>query len=65
MLKLGLAAAQYDEPELNVGDYVEDQIESVKFDRVTTQTAKQVIVQKFVKLNVDLLLKLTKNKLVK
>jgi N utilization substance protein A len=44
--EISLAAAQYDEPELNVGDYVEDQIESVKFDRVTTQTAKQVIVQK-------------------
>lgn len=44
--EMSLAAAQYDEPELNVGDYVEDQIESVKFDRVTTQTAKQVIVQK-------------------
>jgi len=39
-------AAQYDEPEIQIGDYVEDQIESVKFDRVTTQTAKQVIVQK-------------------
>jgi N utilization substance protein A len=44
--EMSLAAAQYDEPELNVGDFVEDQIESVKFDRVTTQTAKQVIVQK-------------------
>ncbi|PKG84579.1 transcription termination/antitermination protein NusA [Colwellia sp. 75C3] len=44
--EIGLAAAQYSDPELNVGDYSEDQIESVKFDRVTTQTAKQVIVQK-------------------
>jgi N utilization substance protein A len=44
--EISLAAAQYDDPELNAGDYVEDQIESVKFDRVTTQTAKQVIVQK-------------------
>ncbi|ASP49234.1 transcription termination factor NusA [Cognaticolwellia beringensis] len=44
--EISLAAAQYDDPELNVGDFVEDQIESVKFDRVTTQTAKQVIVQK-------------------
>ncbi len=44
--EITLAAAQYDDPELKVGDYVEDQIESVKFDRVTTQTAKQVIVQK-------------------
>lgn len=44
--EIGLAAAQYDDPELKVGDYAEDQIESVTFDRVTTQTAKQVIVQK-------------------
>jgi len=44
--EISLAAAQYEDPELNAGDYVEDQIESVKFDRVTTQTAKQVIVQK-------------------
>lgn len=44
--EITLAAAQYDQPELNAGDYVEDLIESVTFDRVTTQTAKQVIVQK-------------------
>jgi N utilization substance protein A len=44
--EISLAAAQFDDPELNAGDYVEDQIESVTFDRVTTQTAKQVIVQK-------------------
>lgn len=44
--EISLAAAQYDNPELSIGDYVEDQIESVTFDRVTTQTAKQVIVQK-------------------
>jgi transcription termination/antitermination protein NusA len=44
--EMSLSAAQYDNEELQLGDYVEDQIESVKFDRVTTQTAKQVIVQK-------------------
>lgn len=44
--EISLAAAQYDDESLNVGDYVEEQIESVKFDRITTQTAKQVIVQK-------------------
>ncbi len=44
--EMTLEAAQYDQPELKAGDYVEEQIESVKFDRVTTQTAKQVIVQK-------------------
>ncbi|MEW6982059.1 transcription termination factor NusA [Colwelliaceae bacterium 6471] len=44
--EIGLAAAQYDNESIQVGEYVEDQIESVKFDRITTQTAKQVIVQK-------------------
>jgi N utilization substance protein A len=44
--EMTVSAAQYDDPALNVGDYIEDQIESVTFDRVTTQTAKQVIVQK-------------------
>jgi N utilization substance protein A len=44
--EMSLSAAQYDQPELELGAYVEEQIESVKFDRVTTQTAKQVIVQK-------------------
>ncbi|GLX77203.1 transcription termination/antitermination protein NusA [Thalassotalea insulae] len=44
--EIGLAAAQYDDDSVQVGDYVEEQIESVKFDRITTQTAKQVIVQK-------------------
>jgi len=44
--EMSLSAAQYDEPEIGLGDFVEEQIESVKFDRITTQTAKQVIVQK-------------------
>ncbi|NQZ86049.1 MAG: transcription termination/antitermination protein NusA [Colwellia sp.] len=44
--EMTLSAAQYDDETLQLGDYIEDQIESVKFDRVTTQTAKQVIVQK-------------------
>ncbi|MCG9759061.1 MULTISPECIES: transcription termination factor NusA [Pseudoalteromonas] len=39
-------AAQVDEPDIQLGDYVEEQIESIKFDRITTQMAKQVIVQK-------------------
>ncbi len=44
--EMSVSAAQYDEPEIDLGGYVEEQIESVKFDRITTQTAKQVIVQK-------------------
>lgn len=49
--EITLEAARFEDESLNVGDYVEDQIESVTFDRITTQTAKQVIVQKVVKLN--------------
>ncbi|QWF72249.1 transcription termination/antitermination protein NusA [Methylomonas paludis] len=41
-----LEAAQIDEPNLAVGDYVEEEIESVDFCRIAAQTAKQVIIQK-------------------
>ena len=44
--EITLSAAQVDEPDAVVGDFVEEQIESIAFDRITTQTAKQVIVQK-------------------
>jgi len=44
--EITLSAARMDEPDIQLGDYIEDQIESIKFDRITTQTAKQVIVQK-------------------
>ena len=44
--EMTLSAAQIDSPDIQVGDYVEDEIESIQFDRITTQTAKQVIVQK-------------------
>lgn len=41
--EITLAAACLDEPDIQLGDYVEDQIESVAFDRITMQTARQVI----------------------
>ncbi|MFV0576234.1 MAG: transcription termination factor NusA [Vibrio sp.] len=44
--EISLEAAKFDDESLELGDYVEDDIESVTFDRITTQTAKQVIVQK-------------------
>ncbi|MCC4799676.1 transcription termination factor NusA [Enterovibrio norvegicus] len=44
--EITLEAAQFEDETMSVGDYVEDDIESVTFDRITTQTAKQVIVQK-------------------
>ena len=45
-LEITIEAAQYDDESIQLDDYVEDEIESVTFDRITTQTAKQVIVQK-------------------
>ncbi|WP_413795898.1 transcription termination factor NusA [Aeromonas dhakensis] len=44
--EITLEAAQIEQPDIQIGEYVEDQIDSVTFDRITTQTAKQVIVQK-------------------
>ncbi|MCW8957396.1 MAG: transcription termination factor NusA, partial [Gammaproteobacteria bacterium] len=44
--EITLEAAQVDNPDIALGDYVEDQIESVEFGRIAAQTAKQVIVQK-------------------
>ncbi|MGF1908962.1 transcription termination factor NusA [Vibrio kasasachensis] len=44
--EISFDAANYDDEEVQLGDYIEDEIESVTFDRITTQTAKQVIVQK-------------------
>lgn len=44
--EITLEAAKFDDPEVELGGFIEDEIESVAFDRITTQTAKQVIVQK-------------------
>jgi N utilization substance protein A len=44
--EIPLSAARAEDPELQPGDYVEDQIESIDFGRIAAQTAKQVIVQK-------------------
>ncbi|MGL9760082.1 MAG: transcription termination factor NusA [Symbiopectobacterium sp.] len=44
--EITLEAAQFEDPSIELDGYIEDQIESVTFDRITTQTAKQVIVQK-------------------
>lgn len=44
--QMTVSAAQFDEPHLQVGDWVEEQVESVGFGRIAAQTAKQVIVQK-------------------
>ncbi len=44
--QITLSAAQVEEPELQLGDYTEEEIDSVDFGRIAAQTAKQVIVQK-------------------
>lgn len=44
--EITLEAAIFDDPKSKLGGYIEDEIKSVPFDRITTQTAKQVIVQK-------------------
>ena len=44
--QITLSAAQFEQPELGIGDFVEEEIESVDFGRIAAQTAKQVIVQK-------------------
>ena len=46
LAEITLEAAAIDEPEIQPGEYIEEQIESVEFGRIAAQTAKQVIVQK-------------------
>lgn len=41
-----VSAARLDDENINVGDFVEEEIESIDFGRIAAQTAKQVIVQK-------------------
>ncbi|SBT82060.1 Transcription termination/antitermination protein NusA [secondary endosymbiont of Trabutina mannipara] len=45
-LEITLEAAKMEDPLAKIGGYIEYQIESITFDRITTQTAKQVIIQK-------------------
>jgi N utilization substance protein A len=42
--QITLSAAQLDNPDIKVGDTVEEQLESVEFGRIAAQTAKQVII---------------------
>ncbi|MDD5578727.1 MAG: transcription termination factor NusA [Methylobacter sp.] len=41
-----LEVAQMDNSEIQIGDFVEEEIESVDFGRIAAQTAKQVIIHK-------------------
>lgn len=44
--QIALTEAQTQQADLNEGDYLEAEVESVNFQRIGAQTAKQVIVQK-------------------
>ncbi len=44
--QITLSAAREENPDIQPGDFVEEPIESIAFDRIAAQTAKQVIVQK-------------------
>ena len=44
--QITIEAAQIDDPDIQLGDFIEEQIDSVEFGRIAAQTAKQVIVQK-------------------
>ncbi|BAN69375.1 transcription termination factor NusA [endosymbiont of unidentified scaly snail isolate Monju] len=44
--EITLSAARESNPDIQPGDYVEEQIDSIGFGRIAAQTAKQVIVQK-------------------
>ena len=46
MSEITLSAAQNENPELNIGDFVADEIDSIEFGRIAAQSAKQVIMQK-------------------
>jgi N utilization substance protein A len=44
--QLLISDAKKEFPNIEVGEWIERQVDSIEFDRIATQTAKQVIVQK-------------------
>ena len=44
--QITLEDAQADDPDVEIGDILEEQMESIEFGRIAAQTAKQVILQK-------------------
>ncbi|WWO97293.1 MAG: transcription termination factor NusA [Candidatus Dasytiphilus stammeri] len=44
--EITIEAAQFENKMLTIGDYIEEKIDPIIFDRITSQIAKQVIVQK-------------------
>ncbi|VTR29918.1 N utilization substance protein A [Serratia fonticola] len=47
--EITLEAAQYEDPSMELGGYIEDQIESVTFDRITTRPRSRSSYRKCVK----------------
>jgi transcription termination/antitermination protein NusA len=45
LTQITLSAARLDNPEIKIGDTIEDEMESIDFGRIAAQTAKQVIIQ--------------------
>lgn len=46
LAQITLSAARYDNKKMELGDTIEEPMESVEFGRIAVQTAKQVIIQK-------------------
>jgi transcription termination/antitermination protein NusA len=46
LAEITIDAARIESPEIEPGDFIEEEIESIAFGRIAAQTAKQVIVQK-------------------
>jgi N utilization substance protein A len=46
VFQIGLSQARIQQPAIQVGEFIEEQIESVTFDRIGAQMARQIIVQK-------------------
>ncbi len=44
--QIGLSEARQEDPDVQIGDVIEEQLEAVDFGRIGAQTAKQVILQK-------------------
>lgn len=45
LTQITLSAARLDNPDIQVGDKIEEEMESIDFGRIAAQTAKQVIIQ--------------------
>lgn len=55
--EITLEAAQFSNQKLQLNDYIEDKIDSINFNRITTQTAKNIIVKKVQEAEKNMVLK--------